>query len=634
MKFFDSASVCGSILGVLLMTLGPATGEAATWHVKADQSRSGNGTRNAPLSSLQEVEAASGPGDTIYVLPSQRALDGGIQLKDGQQLIGLGTPVNTANVHSAHARITNTSGARYDGDAIRLARNNVVQNIHIDNAFRSSILGVNAVGAQLRDNLMTNDMAVHDLFAIEGPAPAACGTPCAGEWPHGYIIFAPQTNHFGAITLVSCGPNARVLPKLDTLLQTQSYCSFLGAPASVASVDTIEITGNVIRDSNSDGIMLIDDTGVTASFFIDDNVIKDLSQDLPDPSSVGIPQAAPGHVVRSRGLTLITIDHSVSNLHLSHYDASNLSPFGTFAADGVVFLDCGYTPLVNAELSDLSISNPFLTGDNTNGDSIEIQHRASDHGILNINVTRAQLSDPASTNIKLIESTTPRFGVYNVTVTDSVLSNRNANGIFNAATNNNGNEDAQIRYNGTESPETTAINLTVRNVKISGLGRGIGLTVAPTRTVNTNVIKQLHVLVEDSSFSDLTGEAVYWSQSLATPIGQAGGAVIDLGGGTLGSHGRNRFVNNGVPGNLPPGVNPAGIDPVAAVDGDVSVSFSPATPAPATKIQLFAEHNYWGGGAPAISTTSGAAPATDIFFTPGGVVFAGVTDFLTVDPQP
>jgi hypothetical protein len=64
------------------------------------------------------------------------------------------------------------------------------------------------------------------------------------------------------------------------------------------------------------------------------------------------------------------------------------------------------------------------------------------------------------------------LATYNVTVTDSVLSNRNANGIFNASTNNNGNEDAQIRYNGTESPETTAINLTVRNVKISGLGRG------------------------------------------------------------------------------------------------------------------------------------------------------------------
>jgi hypothetical protein len=62
MQRVDSVSVCGPILGALLMTLGAATGEAATWHVKADQSRSGNGTRNAPFSSLQEVEAASNPG--------------------------------------------------------------------------------------------------------------------------------------------------------------------------------------------------------------------------------------------------------------------------------------------------------------------------------------------------------------------------------------------------------------------------------------------------------------------------------------------------------------------------------------------------------------------------------------------
>ena len=112
--------------------------------------------------------------------------------------------------NSARAKLTNTSDARYDGDAIRLAKNNVVENIHIDNAFRSAILGINAVAAQLRNNLMTNIMAVHDIFAIEGPAPSACrmGT-CVGEWPNGYILFASQTNHFGAITLVTCGPGAR-----------------------------------------------------------------------------------------------------------------------------------------------------------------------------------------------------------------------------------------------------------------------------------------------------------------------------------------------------------------------------------------------------------------------------------------
>lgn len=611
-------SVGGSSLVMLGMLLIAGSSEAATWYVKADPPHPGNGSKSRPFSSLQDLEARSGPGDTLYVIQSRGVLDGGIQLKDGQRLIGLGPKVTVANPHSARATLTNTSGARYDGDVIRLAKNNVVQNIHIDNAFRSSILGINAENPRIEDNLMTNDMAVHDLLEIEN------------EWPNGYILFLPQTNHFGAITLVSCGPGGRGTPLLDPQLQAQSYCSFLGAPGSIADAGTVTIKSNVIRDSHSDGIMLIDDTGVTSTFDVDHNIIKDLSQDLPDPTTVGITD----HVVRSRGITLITIDHSVSNLELTNYDASNLSPFGTFAADGLVFLACGYSPLVDANVWDVSISNPFLTGDNANGDSIEIQHHASADGILNVDIRRAHLSDPASTNVKLIDAANPQNGTYNVSISDSVLSNRNTNGIYDPVTNNNGNEDAQIRYSGTEMPQTKAINLTVRNVDISGLGRGIGLRVAPTRTVNTNKIDQLHVLVENSSFEDLTGEAVYWSQSSSVPIGAVGGAIIDLGGGTLGSVGNNRFVNNGVPGNLPPGVNPAGIDPVAPVDGDVSVSFSPADEVPDSRIYLFAEHNYWGGGAPVISTTPGGAPITDIYFTPPGVVFAGVTDYLTVDPQP
>ena len=96
-----------------------------------------------------------------------------------------------------------------------------------------------------------------------------------GEWPSGFIIFAPQTNHFGAITLVACGPNARVLdPRPDLLLRPISYCEFLvpGSGFVTTPVDTL-ISGNVIRDSNSDGMMLINDTGVTANMTIDDNTV-------------------------------------------------------------------------------------------------------------------------------------------------------------------------------------------------------------------------------------------------------------------------------------------------------------------------------------------------------------------------
>ena len=76
------------------------------------------------------------------------------------------------------------------------------------------------------------------------------------------------------------------------------------------STGDVVISGNVIRDSNSDGMMLINDLGVEGDFTVTDNVIKDLSQELPDPSMVGITD----HVVRSRGFTIIVIEDSVSNL--------------------------------------------------------------------------------------------------------------------------------------------------------------------------------------------------------------------------------------------------------------------------------------------------------------------------------
>jgi len=592
---------------------------ANTWFVKADARPRGHGSIVGPFNSLQDVEHYSLPGDTIFVLPSQSALDGGIQLKDGQQLVGLGLPVALDKAHGAEPLITNTSGDRYDGDAIRLAKNNLVLNIHIDNAFRSSILGINAVNAQLIENLMTNDMAVHDIFAIEGPAPSTCGqqatTPptyvCVGEWPKGYILFAPQTNHFGAITLITCGPGSRSAVTNGDV-RPEGYCKFIDPGAgSVPATGHLVVAGNLIRDSNSDGIMIINDFGVPANVTVADNTIKNLSQILPDPAAVGITD----HVVRSRGFCIITIENSVTNLNMTRYTSSNLSPHGNFAADGIVFLTAGLNPLVNATLRDLSISNPFLTGDTSNGDSIEIQHRGSTNGVLNIDIARAHLSDPASTNIKLIESSNPDNGTYNVSISDSVMSNINTLG----------NEDAQIRYSGTERNATKAINLTLRNISVSGLGRGIGLGAA----TNANNVGSLHVLVENCSFSDLTREAIFWAQAANKALGNAGGAIIDLGGGPLGSRGNNRFVNDGQPGFIPPGVaDPSGIDPVS-VDGTLSLTnLNPNPPA----LQVFASNDYWGGGAPVVSSVSG--PATKVFIPAGSNVSFTSTSFLTQDPRP
>lgn len=592
--------------------------QAADWYVKAGAASNGDGTRNRPFNSLLQVENASRDGDTIYVLQASPALalDGGIQLRAGQKLIGLGPRVALANPNSERAKLTNTTRARYDGDIVRLSANNVVENIHFDNAYRSSIFGVNADRATIRENLMTNDMAVHDLFAIEGPAPSTCRVVsgsgvCTGEWPNGFIIFAPQTNHFGAITLLACGPQPRALPA-DPLVRTQSYCSALTPGSGVATAPLrYDITSNIVRDSNSDGIMIINDTGASVAMNIRANLVKDLSQRLPDPSSVG----STDHVVRSRGITVITIDGTTSTIDVTDFAASNLSPAGTFASDGLVLLAVGLNPVVNTEVDRVLIDNPRLTGEAINGDSIEIQHRSSINGLLNVSIRNAILKDPANANIKLIDSNNPSNGTYRVSVRDSFLYNRNTIGT----------EDNQIRYFST-APGTRVkeISLELKNVVVSGLGRGAGSAIAG----NVSDIDTLKIKVEGCTFAGLTDEAIQWVNPSTRTLGTTGGAIFDLGGGPLGSQGRNRFFRNGVPGYVPPGADPAGIDIVEggqAVVFDGHISLTNARPGPNPPIQLWANNNYWGGAAPVVSSVKGQ----DIYVPAGSnVVVHPITSFL------
>ena len=183
------------LAAVFLMFMAGASEAASIWYVKADAAAGGDGSRGRPFATLQQVEAASQPGDTIRVLPSMRPLDGGIQLKDGQRLTGLGDHVTKAAASGARPTITNTSATRYNGDAVRLANNNVVENIHIDGAARSGIFGVNAARPEIRGTLITNNMIQeNDLRRLER------------LWPEGFVLYQSQGNHFGGITLLACGP--------------------------------------------------------------------------------------------------------------------------------------------------------------------------------------------------------------------------------------------------------------------------------------------------------------------------------------------------------------------------------------------------------------------------------------------
>src|SRR5258705_10463193 len=154
-------------------------------------------------------------------------------------------------------------------------------------------------------------------------------------------------------------------------------------------------------------------------------------------------------------------------------------------------------------------------------------------------MTRLDLRDPASANIKILEAGNPTNGVYNLSISDSVLSNANPAGSL----------DGQIRLSGA-SNGTKAFTLTVRNTKFSGFGGAIGI-------LNPNNLETLKVLVENSSLSDFTataGATPIAAVTVTHPPGKTPGTPgIDLRAAPLGSLDRNRFLKNR--GRNDPGAN-------------------------------------------------------------------------------
>lgn len=133
------------------LIVGPGSAFSAALYVSATAAPGGNGTLKAPFNSLAAVEAASKPGDTIFVLASPitvAPLDGGIALKPHQRLIGF--PRSTHD--DWMPRITNSSAARNSGDAVTLAIDNEVRGLVIENAYRGGMYGINVDQATIKDN--------------------------------------------------------------------------------------------------------------------------------------------------------------------------------------------------------------------------------------------------------------------------------------------------------------------------------------------------------------------------------------------------------------------------------------------------------------------------------------------------
>jgi hypothetical protein len=167
------------------------------WYVSATAGVGGNGSAAAPFNTLAQVQQASGPGDTIIVLPSPLStppLDGGIALKAGQRLVGGGPPIVKFGAPlisggppvigpsslSSLPRITNTTGAANSGDAVRLADDTDVENLVITRPYRGAIYGLDAVGVSVRGNDISSFNTSGTVGFVVQPFDLATFTPGAG----------------------------------------------------------------------------------------------------------------------------------------------------------------------------------------------------------------------------------------------------------------------------------------------------------------------------------------------------------------------------------------------------------------------------------------------------------------------
>ena len=134
----------------------------AAYYVSADARPDGDGSRRRPFRSLPPAAAASAAGDTIYLQSSGSVLDGGIRLKPGQRLIGIGSDGEMSADPADRVRLTNTASLP-GGVMVELSRANEVAGIHFVDMGNHAISGAGTdySGAFIHHSTFTGNAAAH-----------------------------------------------------------------------------------------------------------------------------------------------------------------------------------------------------------------------------------------------------------------------------------------------------------------------------------------------------------------------------------------------------------------------------------------------------------------------------------------
>ena len=518
-----------------------------TWHVSASAAPGGDGSAGSPLGSLAAVEQVSAPGDTIIVDPSPSSvppLDGGIALKPGQRLIGGGPPVvrlgqplvqggppvvGPSNL-SALPAIANTSSATNSGDAVELADRTDVENIVVATAYRGGIYGRDVVDVSAEGNDVAQFNAsgtagfVVQPFYLNSYTPGLARFVSAGI-PAGWAGIMVDSASVGTHVLIEgnyvhdgvCGDgiDLRSMATADVTAQVNRnfvtrlfQCSSTSVPGS--SVRTIEgigtqVTGTGILDATLDG-----------------NTEANTGSPGANMDSLFVNPAESGTLIEQVKHNLYT------------------SGIGGASTNGLEFIVSNGKPYSSVSVSDSAFyNNP--------GDMLELFNRGEQGstGILNLDhvvvegttisgglpvyaIPPGTQGTPDNTGECLAVASVGANDTTVVTMRDSQFTGCGNNGI-EITSNHCTNPPSPGPACGAGEPHTVSID--IERSRISG-SRFYNLWMN-----NVTPLTELDVRVEDSDLSaSQSGVAVAFDQQ---PTGSTDSAVIDLGGGALGSKGRN-----------------------------------------------------------------------------------------------
>jgi hypothetical protein len=502
---------------------------AKDWYVNGSAPAGGTGTSSSPLNTLLAVHFLAGVGDTIHIQPSTVVLTGGISLLPGQKLIGDGPSVVTpsaplipkgpqimvsAGLTSAPT-ITNTS-SYLSGDAVDMADNTVVQNIVIKGSLRGGIWAQDAHDIQIIGNDISGmNTSITPGFRVQ--------PFCLEQYAAGVAnCSAGLQDGFAGIQVDGLGGESNVLIR-DNYVHNGTCGDGINVRAMNESNIFASVKGNYttalvqctgLNALNNFGVQVLGQGKLNAD--LDSNTVNNSGSAGADTENIFINPA-------EAGVMTVTINNHVY-----------MNGIGGASTNGVEFISGNGSPH-----TEVTITNSYFA--NNPGDMLEIFNRGARGSYAsmtldNVVVQNTTISGGLPTygnppgTAKSPDNTGECLGIGSVGADDvtilkmisSTFSGCGNNGI--EVTNNHAATE-----NGTDGPQS--VSLTILNSTISG-SKYYNLWFNGVTPLTT-----LSVFVQNTNLSgSQSGVAVAFDQQ---PTGGTKNYAIDLGGGSLGSNGKN-----------------------------------------------------------------------------------------------